>query len=182
VSDLIETNFKDHTDLHALATEVTTALTVGKESLEKLKESTSGNWLSQAWNSSDINRKMVDSLESIHLLGKAQLSFQKITEGLIKESLSKQQIFAKQQEQLAMHQGELAEHSKEIGRLVSLTDQTDTVEKLDAKIFLLQATVANLEIEIEKIRIHKTILGAVMVICVTQFFLIAYFFAKRQFA
>jgi len=178
VSDIVETNFKDQTDLHALATEINTALTVGKESLEKLKESTSRNWLSQAWNSSDINRTMVDSLESIHLLGKAQLSFQKLTEGLINESLSKQQIFAKQQEQLALQQGELAEHSKEIGRLISLTDQTDIVEKLDANIFLLQSTVADLGIRVEKTRIRQTILGAVMVICVSQFFLIAYFFAR----
>jgi len=178
VSDIIETSFKDQTDLRALATEINTALTVGKESLEKLRESTSGNWLSQAWNGSDINRNMVDSLESIHLLGKAQLSFQKITEGLINESLSKQQIFAKQQEQLALQQGELTEHSKEIGRLVSLTDQTDAVEKLNAKISLLEGTVADLRIQVEKTRIRKTILGAVMIICVSQFFLISYIFAR----
>lgn len=143
---IVDKNYKDHAELRALATEVNTALTVGKASLDKLRESTSGNWLSQAWNSSDINRKMVDSLEAVHLLGKAQLSFQKITDGLIKESLSKQQIFARQQEQLSLQQSELSKHSKEIERLVVLTDQTDEVEALEAKIDSLQVIVANLDL------------------------------------
>ena len=76
---LLPAGYKGKIDLNDLATQVKQASDQGNESLSKLKDITSGGWLSQTWKSKDINICVRDSLVAISALSKAQLVLQAIT-------------------------------------------------------------------------------------------------------
>lgn len=53
---LLPDNYIGKVNLTVLAVEIKSASNLGNTSLAKLKEATSGGWVSQTWNATDINR------------------------------------------------------------------------------------------------------------------------------
>jgi len=124
---LLPSGYKGKINLDTLADQVNDASRKGNQSLTKLKEATSGGYLSQLRNSTDINACVRDSLEAISTLSKAQIALQAITAEINQETLNEQKRIDEQQHQLSSQQSILAKHSKRIEELVLITDQTGTI-------------------------------------------------------
>ena len=144
---LLPESYKGRVNLNSLASSIQKASKQGSASLIKLKDVTSGGWLSQAWNSTDINRCVHDSLESIATLSEAQIALQAVTAEINQKTLNEQKIIAQQQQQLASQQIELAAHSGKIEELILLSDQSDLIEDVTGKILNLQSQVKSIDPE-----------------------------------
>ena len=142
---LLPDSYRGKINLSNLAVEINRASNLASTSLAKLKDVTSGSWINQAWNITDINRCIHDSLEAISTLSKAQIALQAITAEINQSTLDEQKIIAQQQQQLASQQHELAAHSEKIERLIILTDQSSLIDKVAEEINEIQSKISSID-------------------------------------
>lgn len=149
---LLPDSYIGKVNLTALAVEIKSAANLGNTSLAKLNEATSGGWISQTWNATDINRCVHDSLVAISTLSKAQIALQDIAIEINKKTLHEQNIIAQQQQQLASQQHELAAHDRKIEELILLMDHSSFYEELLDTTEKMKIALANANIQNEKHR------------------------------
>jgi Holliday junction resolvasome RuvABC endonuclease subunit len=122
-------------DIGALASKVKWACQQGAESLVALKKATDSSAWTQPFKAKQINAGVVSSLESIQLLGTAQIALQAVTADLNQQVLFEQEEIRRHTEKISASQEKQVALSNDHERLVvSLRTNFDLIKSLSSEV------------------------------------------------